>query len=65
MQEGTVAARFFGMFDLFAVWWLALVAIGVAALTKRGARRYVVMFLSVYLAFAAVMAGVIAAAGGI
>jgi hypothetical protein len=65
IQEGTIAARFFGMFDLFALWWLVLVAIGVAAVTKRGARRYVVMFLSVYVAFAVVMAGVIASAGGI
>jgi hypothetical protein len=65
IQEGTVAARFFGMFDLFGLWWLVLVAIGVAALTRRPARRYLLMFLSMYVAFAAVMAGVIAAAGGI
>ncbi len=65
MQEGTVPARFFGTLDLFALWWLVLVAMGVAALTKRRAGRYVGMFLSVYLAFAAMLAGTIAATGGI
>jgi hypothetical protein len=65
MEEGSVPARFFGVLDLFALWWIVLVAIGVATLTRRGVRRYVVVFLTVYLAFAAIMAGAIAAVGGI
>jgi hypothetical protein len=64
MEEGTVPAQFFGVLDLFALWWIGLVAIGVAALTGLGVRRYVVVFLSVYLAFAGIMAGAIAAVGG-
>jgi Yip1-like protein len=64
VQDGTAAGRFFGVVDLFAVWWLGLIAIGLATLTGRPVRRYVVSFAAVYAGFAAVMAGVIAALGG-
>jgi Yip1 domain len=64
MDEGTLPARFFGSMDLFAVWWLALIVIGLAVLTRRGTRRYAVSAAAVYLVFAAVMAGVSAALGG-
>lgn len=64
MTEGSLPARMFGAVDLFALWWLWLVAIGVAAMTHQPARRYFAWFGAVYLGFAAVMAGVIAAVGG-
>jgi hypothetical protein len=64
MDEGTLPARFFGSMDLFAVWWLALIVMGLAVLTRRGTRRYAVSAAAVYLVFAAVMAGVSAALGG-
>jgi hypothetical protein len=64
VQEGTAAARLFGVIDIFAAWWLGLIAIGLGALTGRSVRRYAMSFAVVYLGFAAVMAGVIAALGG-
>ena len=64
MDEGTAPARIFGAIDLFAVWWLVLMAIGLSALTGRATRKYVFWFGAAYLALAAVMAGVIAAVGG-
>jgi hypothetical protein len=64
MEEGTAAARVFGAIDVFALWWLALIAIGLSALTGRAARKYLVGLGAVYVGFAAVMAGVIAAVGG-
>jgi hypothetical protein len=64
VQEGTAAARFFGVVDIFAVWWLGLIAVGLGALTGQSVRRYAMSLAVVYLAFAAVMAGVIAAVGG-
>ena len=64
MQEGTLAARMFGAIDMFALWWLALIAIGLSTLTGRAARTYFMWFGAVYLGFAAVMAGVIAVIGG-
>jgi hypothetical protein len=54
----------FGAIDLFALWWLAVVSIGLSALTGRPTRRYFGWFGVAYLSFAAVMAGVIAAVGG-
>lgn len=64
MEEGAPLARTFGAVDLFAVWWLAVIAIGLSALTNRPARRYFGWLGAVYVGFAAVMAGVIAAVGG-
>jgi Yip1 domain len=64
MEEGTLPARFFGTIDLFALWWMALLAIGLGALTGRSVKRYATALSMVYIGFAAVMAGVIAAVGG-
>ena len=58
-------ARLFGAIDIFALWWLALIAIGLSVLPARRARTYFVWFAAVYLGGAAIMAGVIAAVGGI
>lgn len=35
MDETSFVARFFGMIDLFLVWWIAVLAIGLAVLYKR------------------------------
>ena len=64
MDDGTAAARFFGAMDIFALWWMALIAIGLAALTRRSVRRYAGSLAAVYVGFAAIMAAVIAVAGG-
>jgi hypothetical protein len=64
MEEGTVPARFFGSIDLFAVWWAALLAIGLSVLTRRRASRYAMPLAAIYVGFAAVVATVIAAMGG-
>ena len=64
MSEGSMGARMFGAIDLFALWWLLVIAIALSALTRRPARRYFGWFAALYLGFAAVMAGVIATVGG-
>ena len=64
MEDGTAVARVFGAIDVFGLWWLVLVAMGLAALTGRSVRRYAALLAAAYFGFAAVMAGVIAAAGG-
>ena len=64
MEEGTVPARFFGTLDLFAIWWAALLAMGLSVLTKRRTSRYLVPLAGVYLGFAGLMAAIIAATGG-
>jgi hypothetical protein len=64
LEDGTVGARFFGALDLFGLWWIGLLAIGVAAATGRPARRYLARMLVVYLGVAAGVAAVMALAGG-
>jgi len=63
-DEGTIASRILGAVDVFVLWWVALLAIGLSALTRRRARRYAWSLAAAYVGFAAVIAVVITAAGG-
>lgn len=63
-DEGTIPARLFGTIDVFGLWWLWLLSVGLAAAVPgHGARRYVWRLLAVYLVVAAVVAGVFAVLG--
>lgn len=64
VEDGTLAARMLGGLDLFSLWWMALIAIGLAVLTGRPAWRYGLWLAGIYFGLAAVLAGVIAATGG-
>jgi hypothetical protein len=64
MQEGTVQATFFGTMDLFALWWMVLLAMGLSVLTGRPTTRYLGALTAGYVAFAAIVAAVIAVRGG-
>lgn len=64
LDEGTLAARFFGTIDLFAVWWMGLLCLGVAALTGQRAGQYAWRVGLLLLVFAAVTATIIVAMGG-
>jgi hypothetical protein len=64
LEDGTVGARLFGAVDLFGLWWIWLLAIGVAAVTGRPSRRYLARLVVVYLGVAAGVAAVMALAGG-
>jgi len=64
MEEGTWPARLFGTIDVFALWWAALLALGLAVLTGRRVGRYAWPLFAVYFGFAAVVAVVIAYIGG-
>lgn len=59
-DEGTVAARLFGTIDLFGLWWMWLLSVGVAAAAGRPVRRYFWRLLAVYVGVAALVAGVFA-----
>jgi hypothetical protein len=63
MEDGTAPARFAGTFDLFALWWAVLVAIGLSVLTRRRTMRYLWSIAALYAAFAATVAGVTTAMG--
>lgn len=64
MEEGTLRTRFFGSVDVFAVWWAGLMALGLAVLTGRPARKYVWMAAVGFVAFAGLMTAVMAMMGG-
>jgi Yip1 domain len=62
--DGTLPARLLGSIELFGLWWLWLLALGVAAATRRPARRYFGRLLVVYVGVAALLAAVVTVAGG-
>lgn len=62
-DEGSWPARLFGTIDVFGVWWMWLLAVGVAAATGRPAGRYVWRLLAVYVGVAALVAAIFAVAG--
>jgi hypothetical protein len=64
MNEGTLPTRFFGSLDFFVMWWCVLLAIGIAALTRRRVARYAVVLGLVYAGFAAVITATVAVMGG-
>lgn len=64
ISDGSWPARFFGAIDLFVVWWLALLALGTAAMTGRGFGRYAWRLAAAYAGIAAVLAALLAVLGG-
>ncbi len=64
VEDGTVAARFFGTMDVFAVWWAGLLAMSLSVLTGRRFWRYAWPLAALYLGFAAVAAAAVALMGG-
>lgn len=64
LDEASPVARFFGIVDLFVLWWIVLLAIGVSTLSGRPARPLVLRFLGIYVALALLLALVMALTGG-
>jgi hypothetical protein len=62
-DEGSAPARLLGAIDVFGVWWMWLLAVGLGAATGRPARQYVWRLLAVYLGVAATVAAVFAVLG--
>ena len=55
-DEGSWPARLFGSIDVFGLWWMWLISIGIAAATGRPARQYILKLLAVYISVAASVA---------
>ena len=64
LDEASPIARFLGVVDLFVIWWLMVVAVGMSVLYQRQTRRLALMFAGAYLAIAMLAALVMAASGG-
>ena len=64
LSEASPFARFFGIIDLFVVWWALVLAIGMSVLYRRPARRLAGVFVGAYVTLAVVLTAVMAATGG-
>lgn len=64
IEDGSLPARLFGSIDIVALWWGALLALGLSAATGRPARQYAGPMLALYVGVAAVLAVVMVMRGG-
>jgi hypothetical protein len=64
LDEKTFPARLLGSIDLFLIWWLVNLAIGLGVLYKRRTGPIAVGFLSIYLVIALIIAGIRTAFAG-
>lgn len=64
LDEASPPARFLGAIDLFVLWWVVVIAIGVSVLYRRSARSTTVAFVGAYVGFALILAIVMAVSGG-
>lgn len=64
LDEGSPLARFFGSVDVFVIWWVVLVAIGMSVLYRRPARRLALAFMGTYVVLAGVLTIAMVLTGG-
>jgi len=64
LDESSPLARFLGVIDLFVVWWIVVLAIGVSVLYQRPTRRLALAFTGAYVALALLAALAMAVSGG-
>jgi hypothetical protein len=64
LEEGGLLARFFGMIDVFLIWWTIVIGIGLAVLYKRRTGPIVLSLLGVYAGIAAAIAIVMRVVAG-
>jgi hypothetical protein len=59
-EDGTWISRLLGSIDVFGIWWVGLISIGLAAATGRSTVGWLVRLSAAYLAIAAMVAGAVA-----
>jgi hypothetical protein len=64
VDETSSIARFLGVIDLFVVWWIVVLAIGVSVLYRRPTRSLALAFTGAYVVLALLAALVMAVSGG-
>lgn len=64
LDEGHIISRFLGTIDLFIVWWLIVLAIGLGVLYRRKTAPIFCSFMGVYVVIALVIALVMRGASG-
>lgn len=64
LDEASGVARFLGAFDVFVLWWVLVLAVGLSILYRRSAMRLAFVSVGLYGALAAVVAVMVALLGG-
>lgn len=64
LDEASPLARFLAAVDLFVVWWIIVIAIGMSVLFHRPARRLAIIFVAIYALLAAALTVAMALTGG-
>jgi Yip1 domain len=64
LDQASPVGRFIGALDVFVIWWVVLLALGVAVLYGRQARTLAAAFLGVYAGVALLIAVTMTALGG-
>jgi hypothetical protein len=64
IEEKSFLGRLLGMTDLFIIWWLIVMAIGLAVLYRRRTQPIAISLLAVYAVIALCVAAVMSRAGG-
>lgn len=63
-EEGSFVGRLAGMIDLFAIWWLIVLAIGLGVLYRRRTQPVAITLFSIYAVVALAIAGIMSRFGG-
>lgn len=64
LDQGSPFSRFAGIVDLFVIWWIAVLAVGMSVLYRLPAPRLAVVFIGIYILLAILLAGVMTLTGG-
>ena len=63
LDEGSPLARFLALLDLFVLWWLVVLAIGLAVLYRARARVMALTLVGLYVGIALLLAATMAILG--
>ena len=64
LDEASPIARFFALIDVFMIWWIVVLAIGLAVLYRMRTRAVAAGLMAAYVGIAVLLAGAMAALGG-
>jgi hypothetical protein len=65
LEENSVAARMLGSIDLFLIWWMVSLAIGLGVLYRRRTRPIATTMLVMYVTIGLIIAGIKTASSGV
>lgn len=64
LDEASPGARFFALIDVFMLWWVVVLAIGVAVMYRERTRVIALALMGAYVGIAVLLAGTMAVLGG-